>query len=83
MLCHFEEDPAKGIKPTVEVENPDADEPFKNILVSVKEKPNAKEQSNTLEGLWLLVMRDSENERQQYPHGLAEGAGQMGERGID
>jgi outer membrane protein insertion porin family len=35
----FEEDPAKGIKPTVEVENPDVDEPFKTILVRVTEKP--------------------------------------------
>ena len=35
----FEEDPAQGTKPTVEIERPEVDEPFKNILVNVKEKP--------------------------------------------
>ena len=38
-LAIFEEDPMQGTKPTVEVENPEVDEPFKNILVTVKEKP--------------------------------------------
>ncbi len=35
----FEEDQQQGIKPTVEIEHPEVDEPFKNLLVSVKEKP--------------------------------------------
>jgi len=35
----FEEDQANGVKPTVEVENPELDEPWKSILVRVKEKP--------------------------------------------
>lgn len=35
----FEEDPMQGIKPTVEIENPEVDEPFKTIRVRVKEKP--------------------------------------------
>ena len=35
----FEDDQMQGVKPTVEVENPEIDEPFKNILVHVKEKP--------------------------------------------
>jgi outer membrane protein insertion porin family len=35
----FEDDPATGSKPTVEIERPDVDEPFKNILVRVKDKP--------------------------------------------
>jgi len=35
----FEEDPAQGVRPTVEVENPEIDEPFKDILVRIKEKP--------------------------------------------
>lgn len=35
----FDEDPANGVKPSVEIENPDVDEPYKNILVRVKEKP--------------------------------------------
>jgi len=35
----FDEDPSTGTKPTVELERPEVDEPFKNILVTVKEKP--------------------------------------------
>ncbi len=35
----FEDDQMNGIKPTVEVENPEVDEPYKNILVRVKDKP--------------------------------------------
>jgi outer membrane protein assembly complex protein YaeT len=35
----FEEDPMQGVKPSVEIERPEVDEPFKNILVNVKEKP--------------------------------------------
>ena len=35
----FEEDQMQGIKPTVEIERPEVDEPFKNILVRVQEKP--------------------------------------------
>lgn len=35
----FEEDPMQGVRPTVEIERPEVDEPFKNILVTVKEKP--------------------------------------------
>lgn len=35
----FEDDPQSGVKPTVTVENPEVDEPFKNIFVNVKEKP--------------------------------------------
>jgi outer membrane protein insertion porin family len=37
----FENDPKTGVKPTVEVENPEPDEPWKIILVRVKEKPTA------------------------------------------
>ena len=35
----FEEDPQTGVRPTVEIENPEIDEPFKSVLVTVKEKP--------------------------------------------
>jgi outer membrane protein insertion porin family len=35
----FEDDIQTGVKPTVEVENPEENEPYKNILVKVKEKP--------------------------------------------
>ncbi len=36
----FEDDPTKGIEPTVEVEHPElTDQPYKNILVKVQEKP--------------------------------------------
>jgi outer membrane protein assembly factor BamA len=35
----FDEDPSQGVRPSVEVENPEVDEPYKNILVRVKEKP--------------------------------------------
>jgi RNA polymerase sigma factor (sigma-70 family) len=34
----FEVDPSKGIHPTVEVENPEVDEPWKSIVVKVQEK---------------------------------------------
>jgi len=35
----FDEDPAAGTRPEVIVEDPDSDQPFKNILIKVKEKP--------------------------------------------
>jgi outer membrane protein assembly complex protein YaeT len=35
----FEVDPAKGIKPTVSVLDPDSDKEFKDILVTVQEQP--------------------------------------------
>jgi outer membrane protein insertion porin family len=35
----FDEDPAQGVRPTVTVDNPDIDEPFKTVRVRVKEKP--------------------------------------------
>jgi outer membrane protein assembly complex protein YaeT len=35
----FEEDQATGSKPTIEVEHADDESPFKNVLVTVKEKP--------------------------------------------
>jgi outer membrane protein insertion porin family len=35
----FEEDPAAGGPPTVTVDNPDVDEPFKTVRVNVHEKP--------------------------------------------
>lgn len=38
----FEDDPMQGSKPTVEIEQPEVDEPFKNILVNVKEKPTGQ-----------------------------------------
>ena len=34
----FEEDPSQGISPTVTIDNPDIDEPFKTVRVRVKEK---------------------------------------------
>jgi RNA polymerase sigma factor (sigma-70 family) len=34
----FEDDPSKGIQPTVEIEHPEVDEPFKSIVVRVQEK---------------------------------------------
>jgi outer membrane protein assembly complex protein YaeT len=35
----FEEDPGQGIRPTVTIDNPDIDEPFKTVRVRVREKP--------------------------------------------
>jgi outer membrane protein assembly complex protein YaeT len=35
----FEEDPQTGVKPMVEVDHPEIDEPFKTINVGVREKP--------------------------------------------
>jgi outer membrane protein assembly factor BamA len=35
----FEEDPMNGVKPTVEIDRPEVDEPFKTVRVRVKEKP--------------------------------------------
>ncbi len=37
----FVVDPAKGVQPTIEVVNPESDSAFKDILITVKEKPQA------------------------------------------
>jgi outer membrane protein insertion porin family len=35
----FEEDPSQGVRPSVTIDNPEVDEPFKTVRVKVQEKP--------------------------------------------
>ncbi len=41
-LGMFEDDPSKGIKPSVEIEHPEVDQPYKKIVVRVQEKKTGK-----------------------------------------
>jgi RNA polymerase sigma-70 factor (ECF subfamily) len=72
-LGRFVVDPAKGIRPTVSVVNPDTNEVFKGVLVNVKELPPRKlskteqrELQNLLDRLEQLLAVLDDKSRQQY-----------------